>query len=153
MKVLTLNTNNRCIATFLDTDVVNIYPDRIEAANVIFSDLNGTTVTLYENVTLPASYEEGRFTYDGTTWSKLPLPGSTTVSMRQARLALLEAGLLANIDAAIAAMPSPDKEAAQIEWEYATELQRDSALLAGIATTLALTSQDVDDLFDAAALK
>ena len=38
-----------------------------------------------------------------------------TVTMRQARLALLGAGLLAGVDAAIASLPEPDKSAAIIE--------------------------------------
>jgi len=74
-----------------------------------------------------------------------------SVSMRQARLALLGAGLLSSVDAAIAAMPSPAKEAAQIEWDYASEVQRDNALIASLASGLGLTEAQVDDLFIAAA--
>ncbi|MCB2052282.1 MAG: hypothetical protein KDE63_12720 [Novosphingobium sp.] len=73
------------------------------------------------------------------------------VSMRQARLALLAAGSLAAVDAAIAALPSPQKEAAQIEWEYATEVQRDSALIASLAPALGMDDAAIDALFVAAA--
>lgn len=41
---------------------------------------------------------------------------SKVVSMRQARLALLEAGKLADIETAIASLPS-SKEAVQNQWE------------------------------------
>lgn len=46
-----------------------------------------------------------------------PVPQSVT--MRQARLALLDLDLLSSIDEAINAMPEPDKTKAKIEWEYA----------------------------------
>lgn len=72
------------------------------------------------------------------------------VSMRQARLALLGAGLLSQVDAAIDDMDEPDKSAARIEWEYATELRRDHPLIAGLTEELELTEQQVDDLFIAA---
>ncbi|MEZ5688696.1 MAG: hypothetical protein R3E21_07955 [Caenibius sp.] len=73
------------------------------------------------------------------------------VSMRQARLALLGSGNLAAVDAAIASLPSPQKEAAQIEWEYATEVQRDSALIASLAPALGMNDAAIDTLFVAAA--
>ena len=79
--------------------------------------------------------------------SKVP----TSLSMRQARLALLGAGLLASADAAIAAMPDATGDAARIEWEYAQEVRRDSPLLAGMIAALGLTTEQVNGLFVAAA--
>nr|WP_319566289.1 hypothetical protein [uncultured Rhodoferax sp.] len=73
------------------------------------------------------------------------------ITMRQARLALLGAGLLAQVNAAIAAMPGAAGEAARIEWEYAQEVRRDSPLLAALAPALGMSSAQVDDLFVAAA--
>ena len=73
------------------------------------------------------------------------------VSMRQARLALLGAGLLAQVEVAIEALPEPDKSAATIEWEYATELRRDHPLIATLTAELELTLHQVDELFIAAA--
>lgn len=70
-----------------------------------------------------------------------------SISMRQARLALLKAGLLSRVEAAINAMPSPHKEAALIEWEFATEVKRDAALASDLARSLGLTNEQVDDLF------
>lgn len=74
-----------------------------------------------------------------------------TVSMRQARLALLSAGELAGVDAAIAAMPEPNRSVAKIAWEYSTEVQRTDALVTGIAAGLGMSEQQIDDLFIAAA--
>lgn len=74
------------------------------------------------------------------------------VTMRQARLALLGAGLLSGVDPALAALPSPQREAAEIEWEYAQEVRRDAPLIAAIGGALGLTEEQIDSLFEAAAL-
>lgn len=76
-----------------------------------------------------------------------------SVTMRQARLALLGAGLLDGVAAAIAALPSPQKEVAKIEWEYATEVQRSSGLVPMMGVALGLDDAALDALFiEAAAL-
>lgn len=76
-----------------------------------------------------------------------PAPIPTVVPMRQARLALLQQNLLATVNAAIAA----GSEADQITWEYATEVDRNSPLVANMAAALNLTEQDLDNLFTLAA--
>ena len=68
------------------------------------------------------------------------------VTMRQARLALLAAGLLDSVSTAIAAAGT----AAQIEWEYAQEVRRDSGLVPAMAGALGLTDAQIDALFMAA---
>jgi hypothetical protein len=73
------------------------------------------------------------------------------VTMRQARLALLGAGLLGTINSAIAALPSPMKEAAQIEWEYSQEVQRHNGFVSQLAPILGLSEAQLDGLFVAAA--
>lgn len=75
----------------------------------------------------------------------------TAITMRQARLALLGAGLLAQVNAAIAAMPGDGGQAARIEWEYAQDVRRDSPLMGGMVASLGLTGNQVDALFVAAA--
>jgi hypothetical protein len=84
-----------------------------------------------------------------TSASKSHIPQQVT--MRQARLALLGAGKLALVEQAIAALPSPRKESAQIEWEYALVVQMDDPLTGLLATALGLTQTEVDALFTAAA--
>lgn len=74
------------------------------------------------------------------------------VSMRQARLALLGAGKLAAVDAALGSLPSPLKEAAQIEWEYAATVRRDSPLIAQLGPALGMDDAAIDALFEAAAV-
>lgn len=69
------------------------------------------------------------------------------VTMRQARLALLQAGLLSQVQTAIDAMPSPQKEAAQIEWEYSSTMKRDNPFVAQISAALNLTEAQLNQLF------
>lgn len=92
--------------------------------------------------------------WDGEVFTPAPPPPPAVpaaVTMRQARLALLGAGLLDDVDAAIAALPSPQKEAAKIEWEYSQEVQRHNGVVAALGPLLGLTDAQIDDLFLTAA--
>ena len=67
----------------------------------------------------------------------------SVITMRQARLALLQAGKLSEVNAAILQAG----EAAQIEWEFATEVHRAWPLVAALQSGLGLTDDDLDALF------
>ncbi len=109
----------------------------------------------------PTDFVGNAYAYDGSVWSvvdqsaldaeakrmALIWRAGASVSMRQARLALLIAGKLADVDTAINALPMDQKYAAQIEWEYATEVKRNSALVKLLMPELGLDELDVDDLF------
>ncbi|MBK9009982.1 hypothetical protein [Novosphingobium sp.] len=75
----------------------------------------------------------------------IPPPPSVpdAITMRQARLVLLGAGLLGTVDAAISQVGG----AAEIEWEYAQEVQRHSQLVQMLAPALGLSQAQVDALF------
>lgn len=70
---------------------------------------------------------------------------ATTISVtpRQAKLALLEIGLLDDVEAAITAAG----RAAQIEWENALSFERTNPLLSSLCNSLGLTSEQLDGLF------
>ena len=74
-----------------------------------------------------------------------PVPSSVT--MRQARLALLAAGKLDDVTAAISALPQPQYIAAMIEWEYSNEVQRLNGLVSRLAPALGMTEDEIDALF------
>ena len=74
-----------------------------------------------------------------------------SVTMRQARRALLAVGKLAMVDAAIASLPSPMKEAAQIDWEFSNEVQRHNGLVSQMGPALGMTEAQIDALFIAPA--
>lgn len=69
------------------------------------------------------------------------------VSMRQARLALLQTDMLGSVNQAIAAAD----EATKITWEFSSEVQRNNPLVSTLAVALNLTNQQLDDLFTLAA--
>jgi hypothetical protein len=76
-----------------------------------------------------------------------PTPPVTQITMRQCRLQLLDSGLLDDVDAAV----SQADRAVQIEWEYATVVDRNSPLVTAIGTSLGLDEADIDQLFVEAA--
>lgn len=81
---------------------------------------------------------------NGATRIKSPI---NVVTMRQARLALLQTGMLASVNSAVAAAD----EATKITWEFSSEVQRNNALVATLAGALNLTDAQLDDLFRLAA--
>ena len=74
-----------------------------------------------------------------------PVPHQVT--MRQARLALLRAGLLDDAEAVIAAAGRE----AMMEWEYATVVDRSNPAVAAVQQQESLTDAQIDDLFREAA--
>ncbi|AXF86781.1 hypothetical protein DTO96_102537 [Ephemeroptericola cinctiostellae] len=73
----------------------------------------------------------------------------TVVSIKQARLALLQADLLDDVDAVIAAAATP--RSLKIEWEYASEVRREWVEASGLMTALKLDNEALDRLFVLAA--
>ncbi len=74
------------------------------------------------------------------------------VTPRQAKLALLGAGVYDGVVAAFAAIPDEtQRKAAQIEWEAAIEFRRDAPLIAQMGAALGLTEEQIDALFATAA--
>ena len=70
-------------------------------------------------------------------------PVPQQVTMRQARLALLSAGLLDDVEMVITAAG----RAAQLEWEYAAVVDRSNPAIAIVQQQKALTDAQIDDLF------
>jgi hypothetical protein len=70
-----------------------------------------------------------------------------SVTMRQARLALADAGMLPAVEVAINGLPEPDKTKAKITWEYSTEVQRSNGLVPQMAAALGMTDAQIDALF------
>ena len=73
------------------------------------------------------------------------------VTMRQARLALSQAGKLTMVNDAIAVMDEPDKTTVSIEWEYGSTVERVSPWIDTMATALGMTGEEMDALFELAA--
>lgn len=75
-------------------------------------------------------------------------PVPQAVTPRQARLALLQAGLL---DAVEAKIKTQDR-ASQIGWEYGSLITRDDPLMLALGSQLGLTDAAIDLLFEKARL-
>lgn len=78
-----------------------------------------------------------------------PIKVPQVITIRQAKLVLLEAGLLDDVDAAVA---KADR-VTQIEWEYATEVNRSWPTLTVLAALIGLSSDELDTLFVTGATK
>lgn len=110
-------------------------------------ELNGETVvkdgelwrilTAEEIILVDSEYKE--------LVSKSLVPQSIT--MRQARLALLAHNKLGDIQATIDNLPSPMKEQTQIEWEYASDVEITNPLIVQLMSALGFTENDIDNLF------
>lgn len=74
-------------------------------------------------------------------------PVPQQVTMRQARLALLSAGLLDDVEVVIAAAG----RAAQLEWEYAAVVDRSNPVIVIVQQQQGMTDAEIDDLFREAA--
>jgi hypothetical protein len=72
-----------------------------------------------------------------------PIPVPQVITIRQAKLVLLAAGLLDDVDAAVA---QADR-ATQIEWEYATEVNRQWPTLITLSGLIGLDAGALDELF------
>lgn len=134
---------------------------------IIRSDLVVVTVVDYPiDITgqTPPGYEDGYvaiahpavgpdWTWDGTSFSAPPAPPPlpaepvTRVTTNQARLALLAAGKLDQVDAYVATMGA----AANTRWHYAAYIYRDSPLIAQAVADNIFTQAEIDELFEAAA--
>ena len=125
--------------------------------NTIVATTDEAKAAYPDAVCLPADTGAIGWLWDGETLTPPPPPPPappvvpSAVTMRQARLALFGAGLLDDVDAAINALPSPQKEAARIEWEYSQEVQRHNGFVSVLAPLLSLTDAQTDALFVQAA--
>lgn len=70
------------------------------------------------------------------------------LTARQIRLGLLHLGKLAAVNAAIGALPEPDRSEAQIEWDYASEFRRLNHLIVQLIPILGLTDEQVDPVWE-----
>ena len=77
-----------------------------------------------------------------------PTPIPKIVTMRQARLALLQNELLNQVDISINNIQDEtEREQVRITWEYATEVERNNPMIKNLSERLGLTSDQLDNLF------
>lgn len=77
-----------------------------------------------------------------------PVTKVLSVTPKQARIALAQAGILAQVNDMVRAAD----EVTQITWDYALTINRDDPLIVQMGTSLGLSSDDIDALFLKASL-
>ena len=118
------------------------------------------------NVAPPSAPDGSYVRFDGQAWvvalvpvepeppapapEPEPLP-VTSVTMRQARLALLESGKLDLVAPAIDQLSEPDRTKARIEWEFAQDVRKDWPLIQALAPSIGLDAAALTALFNRAA--
>lgn len=152
MKILKRKETNIAIVAMTTTSIEE--NGTIRCDDVIYADCTLENCEVVDNVTMPIKFVGGCYTYIDGVWDCInqkqvdlvfPTP---TISMRQARLKLLEMGLLDDVELAMSGMT----KAAQIEWEYSVEVKRDYPLVLQLAGALNMTESDMDNFFESAGI-
>ena len=134
--------------------------------NGVEQDANGNWVYAWTEVDMFIEYEQEVTDEEGVTTTSIitvqqqiddyearklaDKRDNMVVTMRQARLALSQAGKLTMVNDAIAVMDEPDKTAVSIEWEYGSTVERVSPWIDAMATALGMTGVEMDELFELA---
>lgn len=92
-------------------------------------------------------YDPATGVFTTPSFEELPEPVPQAITARQARLVLHSIGKLSDVPGAIAALPEPQKTQAEIEWEYATHIERDNPFVDVLADALQLTDEQKAQLF------
>ena len=106
----------------------------------VYTLQNGDIEVIYVGQEIPA---------ESVLWiAPAPVPQPViipTLSMRQARLALLSLGLLDEVEAAITTTEN------RIWWDYSPSVERSNPLVIAVLTALGKTSTEIDAMFISAA--
>lgn len=115
------------------------------------------TLSAYSSITCVSENYQGTFpSTDSAYWiwnngqvgTTTPASKLRPLSPAQVRLVLNQYGLLAQVEATIAA----GSRDLQIEWGFRTEFNRDNVLLNSMATSLGLSAGQLDNMFKAGVL-
>lgn len=121
MKVIKRNGNDEIVYTFSDDETVDIFTDKVVTTSCEILDLNSSNCYI----------ETIKDTFV-----------TQTLTPRQFRLALLQEGLLDDVEAITA-----QNREHQIYFEYSLDFQRNHPLLIAMASAMGLTEAQIDDLF------
>lgn len=87
------------------------------------------------------------WSFETESWSEIPQYVPSKVTMRQARLALLAAGLLDDVESLLQNMEGTEGQAARIEWDYSSEVHRHKPFVMTLGSQLGLNDEQLDALF------
>ena len=124
--------------TIVDDAIVDIYPD--------LTDEEVLAKVLADNEELAAKDLADFEAFE----KRSRLEAVSTISRAQAKLALLELGLLSTVDDFIA---SSGNEELKIEWNERLEFKRNNIVLVSLAEQINITEEALDDMFLLASTK
>lgn len=87
---------------------------------------------------------------NGTELPATPVRVPREIPNWRAKVILAQMGLLPTVEAAISALPEPDRTVASLAWGGDAKLARRGKTVLGLASALGLTADQVDQLFIAA---
>lgn len=121
----------------------------VNCDNVIYTQYDVNNSITEEVTSMPDKFLGGCYTYIDGQWEclyperiKLAFPAAT-MTMRQARLALLASNRLDVVENAVKTL----SREAQIDWEYSTIIERDYPLIDELKAELNMSDNDIDELF------
>lgn len=80
-------------------------------------------------------------------WSVIQKPGPEAVQLYSLRAVFALHGLTSKIDAAIAALPEPQKSIAFAHWNYGNTISRQHPLVLSLISLLGLSETEADEIF------
>jgi hypothetical protein len=100
----------------------------------------------------PAVNADQEAYWDEGQWKILAKPSEvpTEVPLWAFRASLALAGLKAQAEALIAALPEPQKTVATQQWEYGNFIERNHPLIESLGAQIGLTSVQIDEIFKTA---
>jgi hypothetical protein len=119
------------------------------------ADIPGDAVEVTASVYLDllSGQAAGSFISSGDDGHPVLIPAATgpgtiqIVTARQAKLALLDAGLFDDIETYIGTLDGVEGKRAKIAWECASTFRRDDQLLNAVAEVKGLSAAEIDHLF------
>ncbi len=160
MKIITTTETGRVAYAFEESERIVITESNItigDPATQIIGDLNSENAEVITGVTLPEDFRGGKYIYKDGQFSISPdwidpdkpavvVPQSVT--MKQARLALIQEGYLVKVESAFNAIPDEKEKATALTWwEYSLTVTRDNKYVLLMLAALQLTSEQGDGLF------
>ena len=119
--------------------------DILKGENFVFSPVVTLKAEDKDNYTYPQDGWYWFDTFDEALQFFAGLKSSDSITMRQARLYLLDAKLLSQVNSIVS-----QNEAWKIEWEYATDVVKNSPLVVALANQLDLSAEAIDTMFNEA---
>jgi hypothetical protein len=102
---------------------------------------------IFENESVRQLTEDEHLEYLERIENYIP-PIPSAISMRQIRLALIDAKKVTAVNDAIKAISdSVEKAKTQVEWDYGTVVERNAPWFLSIMESIGYTDKDIDSLF------